>query len=462
MGVMGRLKAILTSRVALGTAMGFYGQLVQLLIQLVSVPLFTAHWGLEGYGTWLIMSTLPGLFAMADLGFTVVGANSMVAAMATGDRDRAVNIYHALRLITLAVGSALLLLACLAALLVPIEQLGISQDFTAETIVATTLILSLYGVIALANGVTLAGFRAADSFAFSGTVFQTIILIEAGCAWIVLLNGGGPVAVALAFLIARILGTVVLSYLLGRRAAWLRGGQHLAWRAEIRALVRPALAAAALPAGHAVVMQGTVMALGAIAGPGAVPAFTVTRTLSRTALQFGMRFNMAAMPQFTIASTRGDRERVGLLVRLNILVITIFIIPAAGLIAFLGQPIIFAWSGGRVLPDEILLQAMALAMIGNAAWMPLSNLLLATNRHETFSYAFVIMAALAVSLGAVLSPSLGALGMAIALIALEFSMAAWVFCQCYRVGLQGGHGFTPIAAIRGSVDRRRARDRHPR
>lgn len=144
------------------------------------------------------------------------------------------------------------------------------------------MLLCLYGFLALVNGVTLAGFRAADAFASSGMLYQSVILVEAAAALGLALAAGGPAQVALAYLLARLAGTLLRSWVLRRTAPWLGGaGWAVDWR-EVKALLRPALAALVLPGAHAVAIQGSVMAIGAVGGPAAIPAFSVVRTLSHT------------------------------------------------------------------------------------------------------------------------------------------------------------------------------------
>ena len=415
--------------------MGFYGLGVQIFIQLLSVPLFTIHWGLGGYGVWLILFSVPSLLAMADFGLTTAGANTMVAAVAKDDRPRAARIHSALRVVTLLASAALLILIAMALLLIWPRALDLGGHFRPEEVREAAVYLALYGVLALINGVTLAGFRAADAFAYSGTIYQTMLLAEAACALLVLGLGGGLAAVALGYFGARLTGTVIFSLLLRRRAPWLLGpSPAIDWN-EVRGLLRPALAAVALPGAHAIALQGSVMAIGAVAGPAAVPAYTVARTLSRTALQFAMRFNIASMPRFTVASAQGDQDRVADLVLLNLIVSALFVIPAAVGIVVLGKPIIAIWTSHRVEVSLPLLLAMAIAMLGNAGWVPLSNLQLAINRHASFTYALLAMSVLSVGFGAVLVGSLGALGMAFAMVGLELAMVGWVWWQSRRSGL---------------------------
>ena len=60
------MKSLITfgkSRLAQGTAVGFYGLAMQLVVQLLSVPVLTHSWGLAGYGAWVLLYSVPALLA---------------------------------------------------------------------------------------------------------------------------------------------------------------------------------------------------------------------------------------------------------------------------------------------------------------------------------------------------------------------------------------------------------------
>ena len=441
------------TRLALGTAVGFYGIFVQLVVQLVSVPVLTHNWGLAGYGAWVMLFSVPSLLAMADLGLTTAGANSMTEAAAQGDLPRAARIHMALRVVTAATGLVLLALAALFIFVLRPGALDFGEAMPQAEAATAALLLCLYGFLALVNGVTLAGFRAADSFAYSGMLYQTVVLVEAAAALGLALAGGSPVQVAAAYLLARLAGTVLMSLALHRKAPWLR---HTDWRVdgkEVRGLLRPALAALVLPGAQAVTIQGSVMVIGAVGGPAAVPAFAVVRTLSRTALQFAFRFNVASMPRYTVHAAQGDRARASQLVLLNVAVAALLVVPAALGMLLLGQWFVALWTGGLIVPGFALLAVMIAGMLADAAWFPLSNLLLAINRHGSWTYIYLIAAVVSIAAGIPLVAALGALGMAWALLAQELVMMVWVWSVASRLGLVSwaelrGGASTLIAELR--------------
>lgn len=92
-----------------------------------------------------------------------------------------------------------------------------------------------------------------------------------------------------------------------------------------------------------------MVAIGAVGGPAAVPAFSVVRTLSRTELQFVFPFNVASMPRYTVFVAQENRERASQLVLLNLGVAAFMVIPAALGLLLLGQPFVELWTGGLVV-----------------------------------------------------------------------------------------------------------------
>src|SRR5579862_9583979 len=91
------LARLRNSRVVRGISANVYSQLVQSALQLLSVPILATHWGLETYGAWLIMFTIPAYLAFADFGFAAAAGNDMTLSIARGDRVAAVETFQAVR-----------------------------------------------------------------------------------------------------------------------------------------------------------------------------------------------------------------------------------------------------------------------------------------------------------------------------------------------------------------------------
>src|ERR1700712_3056048 len=162
---MSRWKALFAHRIVAGTLVGYYGQFIQLGVQLVSLPVFAAHWGLAGYGTWLILFTIPSSLSLADLGLSSAGGNTMTAAATRGEFARARAIYGSLRLITPVTGALIAGAVALVLLVLRPHMLDFAQAATGGHAMATAWLLLGYGFLSLINGSPIAASLAADAYA---------------------------------------------------------------------------------------------------------------------------------------------------------------------------------------------------------------------------------------------------------------------------------------------------------
>ena len=419
---MNAMKRLTSTRLARGTAVGIYGQLAQLGIQLISVPIFALHWGLNDYGVWLILFTIPGMLSLGDFGLGMAGGNAMTSAVSQGDLARASRIYSSLRWAALVSCGVALFVAALLLVWISPELLDFAQTATRGRALVVTLCLLCYGALALLNSISLAGYRAADAFAYSGLLYQTALLIEAVVALGMVLSGAGMAAVAISYLGGRVALTTVLGIELRRLVPWVRiSGWRPYWH-ELGQLAKPAIAAVVMTAANAAVLQGAVVVIGARVGPAAVPAFTIVRTLSRTALQFIFRFNLASMPRFTVAAAQGDEKRKAQLLLVNMIASIGVLIPTSAAFLLFGLSIVGFWTGGVVHPSFALLALMVAAMLLNGMWVPVSNLIMAVNRHASYTYFYLAVALLCITICAAIAPQWGTTGVAAVLAAMELIM----------------------------------------
>src|ERR1017187_7384730 len=77
------LKRLLRSLVAV-----FAGQFLNIIGNLLLVPLFLSRWSTGMYGEWMALSAVVAYFGVTDLGMNSAAANIMTAAYARGDLGR--------------------------------------------------------------------------------------------------------------------------------------------------------------------------------------------------------------------------------------------------------------------------------------------------------------------------------------------------------------------------------------
>lgn len=414
-------------RILRGLGANAFGQLVTVVVQLAGVPILLHAWGAQLYGEWLLLFAIPAYLAMTDLGFTQSACNDMTARVARGDRAGALSVFQSIGLLVYAIAALGLILTAAAVPWLALAEWLNFQAMDARTAQWVLWLLVAQVLVTLPDGVTHAGFRAGGEYALHFGLHSVVRLLQFSGVWIAALAGGGPLAAAAIFLGVRALATAAFALLVVRRHRWLCYGRAAASAAELRRLLRPALANTAIPLAQALNIQGMVVVVGAVLGPLAVVVFSTLRTLTRLAMQMVMIVANATEPELAAAHGAGNRE---LLRRLFIralgggLWLALF---AAGGLALFGSWVLELWTHGRVVMDGALFGWLLASAVASVLWFGGLTVLKAANRHLRAASVYVIASAAAVSLAAALLHWTGQLAHAgMALLVMDAAMALYV------------------------------------
>ena len=232
----------------------------------------------------------------------------------------------------------------------------------------------------------------------------------------------GLVPAAALMLATRVAALFGMAMLLLRGAPWLRLGFRHASLAEIRRLMGPALAVIALPSAFAISLQGFVLVIGACLSLDAVAMFSTVRTMTRVVIQAGGVVNHAIMPELTRASGAGDAPRVRRLIWLNLTSVVGLNALALVVIAPFGTAIVQLWTSGRIAPGPTLIIGLAAVASLHSFWLSQANLILAVNRHASYSYWFLGVCIASVIAAVPVARAFGVDGLALPLLAGECVM----------------------------------------
>jgi O-antigen/teichoic acid export membrane protein len=222
----------------------------------------------------------------------------------------------------------------------------------------------------------------------------------------------------------RLLGLAGQNILLRRRVPWLAIGlRHGSW-GKARALLGPAGAVMLVPIAQAMLLQGTAVVLGRVAGSAAVPAFAATRTISRIGLQLCWIVSTPLMPEFSAAMAREDRRAMATMLLALLMISALLVVPYAFGFMAAGQWLIGYWTHGVIVPPLPLVLAMGCTILFGGLWYPVSNLILACNRQAGYSAWY---------LAHVLARPLGAAGAGLAMALLDAAMLVVILVLARRV-----------------------------
>jgi O-antigen/teichoic acid export membrane protein len=384
-------------RLAGGTAANFLAKALVLLVQLATIPLLTDVWGVEGYGTWLILITIPTFIALSDLGFGSAAGIELTKAVARGDLVTAETTFQSVWTLLTLISVLIAILSIGVVAWIALSTQSLSTAFPNSTIAIAALMVVVFAVVGVQVSVLQIVYQATNRYAVGILIVGLGVPTEAVAMLCVASLGGGLVWAAVAMLAARLLNALWLYTHIHLREPWFHLGWHNVRRDTIRRLIAPSLATLSLSAATAVVLQGVVLALGWAAGAAAVAVFSAVRLLTRIPLQFSGLVTRASVPELTRAQVGGNRRLTRKLLLANVGFSLLVTIPFLTVMVFFGPDLLSHISGRSLTAPAQLFLFLSLAATFNAIWSAAGSALVAFNQHWRFAYWYLLMCAVAVA-----------------------------------------------------------------
>jgi O-antigen/teichoic acid export membrane protein len=403
------------------------------LIQLIQLPVFLHFWSMQLYGDWIVVTGIPTYLSFSTTGFGSVAGNEMTMMVARDDRAGALRVFQSCWwLIAMLCGSIIFLLSGALYYLPAARLLDIGNISETDTrwIIFYLGISVLFGQL---EQLLQSAYRSIERYAYGSFVKSLMALTAFALTLAAVALHQGPRVIALVFACANIFGTLFLALLVKRDIPWIQFGWNHASTAEVRALVRPAIAYMCFPIGNAMNIQGTQMAVNYALGSTSVVIFSAARTVSRAALQMVQLVNSTFEPEITIAF---GAKKIALTRTLHRRACQLALIVALAIVAGLmtiGPWFLSHWSRGNVPPSSGLLSILLLVVIFYALWSTSSTLMTATNQHQKMAVVYVIATAVTCAVCFFLAHWKGLFGAAAALVISELAMNVYVLPASLRI-----------------------------
>jgi O-antigen/teichoic acid export membrane protein len=406
---------------------GGWGKLSAILFRLIQVPILLSFLGIEEYGRWLVLSTLPSWLSLANLGFGSVAANDISIAIGRNDIDKARTIFSsAFRVVTYILIAGLVIIIPFALffhwedfLSLPAER---HQEITWVLIWFTlSTLLSFFGEIFQAR------FRAARKAHLFIVLYSFRPWIELIAMIIVLQFTTRLDYLALSVLLSTIVFVITTQYLSYRAMPQLSYTASYVQKDLLRKLFRKGLAFQAFPLGNALIHQGTILVVQFILGPVAVAVFGSVRTLVRSINQMLELINQVMWPELSILFGSGDLQKAARLHRIGVAVsimIALFFVVVLGIF---GEKLFAFWTGGAFLLSKPLLLLFLLPIPFNSFWFTSSVIHMASNKHEGLAVRYLIAMSLALIGCIILSYLFGMEGAAVSTVIADLILIPYVF-----------------------------------
>ena len=349
-----------------------------IVIQIVSVPLMTSAFGVENYGTWVMLLTVPIIFVLLDLGMHAAATGDMTMKFSAGLLDQSSRVYSTILGATLAI--------CLVATTFMFFLLIIAawywKIFSVEGdlfwLVAIALI---YAGSWLLSGVPMAGLKGNGCFVQGVIGYQCISFVENIIALLVAFCTNSLIYSLLTLCVVRCIGTACFFYLAARLVPHLKNSFFEVNRAELKRLLPIGLSASAVPIAVTLGLQGVVLISGALLGPAMAGVYSTLRTASRVPLTAVSMINLAIVPELSKARGLGDKKSEADCWRLNGYIILVLLLPTAVLFGFFGTELIEFWSAGVFQLSRPLVGLAASTMFFHGVWYFRMQLFIACHDH---------------------------------------------------------------------------------
>lgn len=414
------------SRLVKGFAAQGFGQIISLIIQIVSVPLFIHFWGKVLYGEWILLSTVPAYFALSDLGFANAAGNEMTMRVARGDRPGALVVFQSAWV--LVTGLTFVLVALLMSTVQFLPLMHWLKLATLTHTEVTTVILILLAQLFFDLQTSLIGiaYRCDGHFA-AGTMIRNLVRLSEFLAGMTALSlGAHLVGVALATVLTRLVGNGLTMLDARRRSPWLVMGWRHADGPTLKAMVSPALSFMGFPLGNALSLQGMVMVVGHMLGPVAVVSFNTSRTLSRFVWQIMNAITNTVWVELSTAFGAGDIALARRLHRRTCQAAIWISVPLCLILLAAGRPIYHLWTHGKLVLDPVLFALLLLVVICNSFWSASYITLIAVNRHQKLAVVYILATGCSLVIAVMLTHLLGLHGAAMALLVIDVFMSSYV------------------------------------
>lgn len=376
---------------------GVWNRLSGSLVRLLQVPLLLSSLGVDDFGRWLVLYTLPSWLSFANMGFGSVAANGMSMAAADGDLNKCRTLFSSTLALIAGIGICGSVFTAIVAPYIPWEKfLGVSTERHNELTLAV-LCLVISSFLSFYVEVFDGRFRA-------GRKYHLGVIAGSFRPWLELL----AIVIALHFstrfdtlALSLLVTTVIYSLfyqLFSRRVmSEIKFSFKHVQIAQFRQLFRKGIAFQSFPLGNALLYQGNILIVQSILGPVAVAVFGTTRTLVRVVNQIMEVIMQAIMPEMSHLIGAKDMVRAARLHRFGVALSIICAWSGTVALAFWGQSLYGLWVGKTIdLPQQLLLLFL-LPIPFNALWFTSSMVHSAGNQHEGLAVRFMV----ATTLGAI-------------------------------------------------------------
>lgn len=397
-------------------------KLAKVCEQLMLVPFFIMYWGIEYYGDWITITTIPTFFALSNLGFgTAVGNTFILRYFGEDKKGAATSVKTGLRVMHYGIVIVILLSILIIQL---IDFFGLFNNLHISSFEAKWSVFFMFA--AAASTFYLAIFeyfyRAVHMAHLAIFSMAVISFIKVGVGVICLYMNFDALKYSFTLFIVTIISNIFYIHIGIRKLKFKEYKDAIFKKEEAVFLFKKGFGYFLNPLWQAIYYQGTTFIVRITLGPVAVVLFNTLRTLVNSSSQVFNIVVTAIFPEFQLAVGENDKEKSKKLYSLIIIINFILSILAIIFLLTLGEGLYSWWTHNKIHVPELVWILMIVRIVFYALWFSFSFVFQANNNPYPLTITGFFVSIVSVFITWIGSISFGVVGAAMGMLVFDILM----------------------------------------
>lgn len=364
-------------------------KMVVLISQFAVVPIFISNLGIEKYGEWLILTTIPNYLMMSDLGLNQTVTNKLCELIKRNKQKLERIIFNTAFTFLIIISISLLMLFFLGTYFFKINELLNIKVLTERNCIWILGVYILNVCIFLIFRLIIGYFKVLNKFYMHEYMLAITYALDFIFVFLVLYNDYNLVLIpSLLLAIRLVLGVIVVFRLKKKSVLKLRLDFRFKY---VLSLLPVSLKLSVFMLGFALLLQGTTLVVGSVLGASLVVVFNTLRTLVNSIRTFSSVLYLPTMPQFAFyMAEKKIAEVKGLLISVTKKVIIASFLFCL-FIYFFKDIILRLWLKTEIIYSEMFFMFMLFSVFFHTIWNANSMLSLGVNYLDRLIYYPVIV-----------------------------------------------------------------------
>jgi O-antigen/teichoic acid export membrane protein len=415
---MSRLRKVIGSFVAFAAGNG-----LNILANLVLIPLYLSRMGARSYGEWLAVSSLVAYLSTLDAGFQTASVNQLTTLHFRNEETAYRELLGAGTTFYAAVSLGLTLFAIVAIQCIPFGPfLGIALMSSFETKLALSL-LSASVAVNLFSGFVFAADRTIGNLATSQWLANIQRVVSIGLSALSLVFWPTAPMLALASLTSTTGITGIALWRNRRGPASSRLFLGRPYRRVLFPLIRPSADFAGIVIANALTVQGVILVIARVLGSEAVVVYSICKTVANLPRQIVSTIVLAVWTEFTrmLAQGNNDLARTS---KLLVVLSSSLALSVATVISLEGAALMGVWTGKSFVAETSVFRILLFQVVLVSPCLTMALVSYVSNHSSSLSKAAVISSVVGLGASGLVARRLGLTGVAWAGLLAEVLLSA--------------------------------------